>query len=273
MPFVEANGRRLSYVRRGSGEPLLLIMGLSGHHQVWGEPFLAALAAEYDVVAFDHRGIGESDRAEAEFSITDLADDAAGVIEGIGWTSAHVFGISLGGMVAQQLALRHPELVRTLAIGCSYAGGRGSTMESPGLPRVLSAMMTHDPDLVARAGFEANVSPAYTADPAHFEEFKRNALAVKVPVPVVMMQAQAAAAHDTSAALPSLRVPTLVIHGTADEMLLFGNGEQIASLIPGARFELFEGVGHLFWLEDQDRTVRLLRELTSVSTADRSATH
>src|SRR5919197_6681477 len=100
----------LSYFRRGQGEPLLLIMGMGGHHRMWREEFLALLEPHFDVVAYDHRGIGESDRAEGPFSVADLADDVAGLIAALGWERAHVFGISLGGMVAQELVLRHPEL-------------------------------------------------------------------------------------------------------------------------------------------------------------------
>src|SRR5262245_48397371 len=111
MAYADAPGGRLAYTRRGTGEPLLLVSGVAGHHRMWGEPFVSPLAERFDVVAFDHRGIGSSARVDGEFTIPDLADDAAAVMDELGWESAHVMGISMGGTVAQELVLRHPQRV------------------------------------------------------------------------------------------------------------------------------------------------------------------
>ncbi|HET9139837.1 alpha/beta fold hydrolase [Actinophytocola sp.] len=255
---------QLHRVRRGAGAPLLLIMGMAGHHRMWGEPFLSLLERDFDIVTFDHRGIGASDRAEAPFTIADLADDAARVLADAGLDTAHVFGISLGGMVAQELALRRPELVRTLTLGCTYPG-TGGDLSATGVQRAVQASATRDADLAVRTAFEVNLSARYAAEPAHFEEFREIALAVKVPVPVMMLQMQAVLGHDAIARLAQISAPTLVMHGTADEILAVANAGQIAGLIPNARLELFEGAGHLFWWEDPERTVALLREHTSGS--------
>jgi 3-oxoadipate enol-lactonase len=263
MPYADLDGRRLHYVRRGDGAPLLLIQGMAGHHRMWGEDFLTRLAAHFDVVAFDHRGIGASSRADEPFTVADLADDAAGVLDAVGWADAHVFGASLGGMVAQELVLRHPDRVRTVAIGCSWAGGPDAVM-STAAPDLVAAMATRDAEKVLRAGFEANLSEAYAADPAHYETYRELAMAEKVPAPVVGMQFAAGRSHDTSARLPEVTTPTLVLHGTEDRMLAVGNGEHIARLVPGARLELFDGAGHLFWWEEPARTVTLLGEHTGV---------
>src|SRR6266540_7121268 len=134
---------RLHHVRRGSGEPLLLIMGMGGHHRMWGEPLLSLLESDFDMVAFDHRGIGTSDRADDPFTVADLADDAARVLDEVGWDSAHVFGVSLGGMVAQELVLRHRTRVRTLTLGCTYPG-RGGDLTAPGPQRAIEAGLTGD---------------------------------------------------------------------------------------------------------------------------------
>lgn len=249
----------LSYVRRGAGEPLLLIMGMAGHHQMWREDFLRLLEPHFDVVAYDHRGIGESDRADGPFSVADLANDAAELIGTLGWSSAHVFGISLGGMVAQELVLRHPDLVRTLTLGCTWAGGDTGIMPETSR-RIVESIATRDPDIAISTGYEANLSPLYRADPAHLDEYRAISLAVRVPVPVVLLQWQAALALDTTGRLPSVRVPTLVVHGCLDAGIPVENGRIIAGLIPNARLEPVEDAGHLFWWEDPDRTAALLLE-------------
>jgi 3-oxoadipate enol-lactonase len=260
MPSADLGDRRTFYVRAGGGEPLLLVMGMAGHHLTWGRALPALLERDFEVVRYDHRGIGASDRAEAAFSVADLADDAARLLDALGLDSAHVFGISLGGAVAQELVLRHPERVRTLTLGCTYAGGPGADLGAPGRDRLLAAMATQDARVSLRAAFEVNLSQAYTADDGHFAEFADTAIAVRVPVPVVALQARAAAGHDTSLRLPGVAVPTQVLHGTADEMIFASNGAHVAGLIPGARLEYFEGAGHLFWWEDPERAAKLIRQ-------------
>jgi len=253
----------LHHIRRGTGEPLLLIMGMGGHHRMWGDPFLTLLEPAFDMVAFDHRGIGTSDRADDPFTIADLAEDSARVLDEVGWPSAHVFGISLGGMVAQELVLRHPSRVRTLTLGCTYPG-KGGDLTAPGPARAIEAGLTGDRELAIRTSFEVNVSRAYAAADANYGVFREAALSTRVPVPVILMQSQAAIAHDAMERLSGITAPTLVIHGTADEMILPLNAELIAKAIPGARLEIFDGVGHLFWWEEPDRTAALLREHAGV---------
>lgn len=265
MTTAQLGDRVLFYERRGSGAPLLLIQGMAGHHKIWGEPLLSRLARDFDVVAFDHRGVGDSTDVEGAFTIADLAEDAARLMDELGWQSAHVFGISLGGMVAQELALNHPDRVRTLVLGCTYAGGEGVTLTGPGPMMMFEAMQTGDADRAARAGFEANFSPAYTADESRFEPFREVALGVRLPVPVIMRQAQAAYFHDTSARLASVTAPTLVMHGTADLVIPYPNGPLITKLIPDSELVTFDGAGHLFWWERTEETVDAIRRHCGVA--------
>jgi 3-oxoadipate enol-lactonase len=261
MSHLTIGGRRLFHQRRGTGEPLLLIMGMSGTHLSWGEPFLADLERDFDVVVYDHRGIGRSDPETQAFSIADLAEDAAGILDALGWDEAHVFGISMGGMIAQELALRHPERIRTLTLGCTYCGGPGSALAPQATIDKLSAgMMSGDRELAIRNGFEVNVSQAFADEPGHYETFRTMAKALPAPVPVIMLQMQAIAQHDTSARLPALTgLPTLVIHGDEDAMLPVQNGKLIASLIPDAELDVLEGVGHMFWWERPSHSAERFR--------------
>ena len=266
MPTTyEIRGNKMHVLRRGEGEPLLLIQGMSGNHLAWGEAFLSDLERDFDVITYDHRGIGLSDFVSDPFSIVDLAEDAAGVLDALGLETAHVMGISMGGMVAQELALRHPERIRTLTLGCTYCGGEGSSLASEGVVQKLGeAMLSGDRERAIRTGWEVNVSPGYGADHSNFSVFYEMAQTFPAPVTVIMLQAQAINAHDTSARLGEIDIPTLVVHGTEDQMIGVANGKLIASLIPGARLEVYEGVGHMFWWEQPERTAALVREHTGV---------
>lgn len=266
MPLLAAGEVELNVERSGSGPPLLLIMGMSGTALHWGEELLEELRRDFEVIAYDHRGVGGSTRlAGGQVSISQMAGDAAALIAALGLQSAHVMGISMGGMIAQELALARPDLVRTLTLGCTYCGGEGSALAGPEvMTRLGQAMMSGDRARAIRAGWEANVSPSYAADEQAWERFAAIAAQRSVAVPVVMAQMQAVAAHDTRSRLGELAMPTQVVHGTLDEMLPVQNGRLIASLIDGSRLEILEGAGHLYFWERPQRSAELLRELAAV---------
>lgn len=261
MTLVQVGNIELDYERSGAGPPLLLIMGMSGTALSWGEPFLAQLRRSFDVIAYDHRGVGASTRLEGPVTTRELAEDAAGLLDALELDSAHVLGISMGGMVAQELALAHGERIRTLALGCTYCGGPGSVLiGEDAWRRVYEARASGDRELALRLGWEMNVSPAFASDQEAFHRYVEVALRRAVAVAVIARQAEAVIEHDTSARLGDIALPTLVIHGTADRLLPVENGRMIAELIPGARLEIFEDVGHLFFWERPQRSAELILE-------------
>lgn len=262
MTLVRVGDIELDCERSGAGPPLLAIMGMSGTALHWGEPFLAALGQSFEVIAYDHRGVGSSSPlADGQVSIAGMAADAAGLLDALEIPRAHVLGISMGGMIAQELALARPELIETLTLGCTYCGGEGSALAAPEVIQSLAEpMLSGERERAIRAGWEVNVSPAFAADEEAWSAFRAIAQRRAVAVPVVMAQMQAIMAHDTHARLSSITAPTLVVHGDADQMLPVANGRLIASLIPGARLEVMEGVGHLFFWERPERSAELIRE-------------
>jgi 3-oxoadipate enol-lactonase len=258
----------LNVVRRGSGEPLLLIQGLSGTHASWGDPFLSQLDDAFDCITFDNRGIGYSPQISDPFSIVDMADDAAQLLDRLELQTAHVLGISMGGMIAQELALRHGDRIRTLTLGCTYCGGPGSSMLAPeDQQQLMLAFGSGDRDLVLRTSYELNLSERFRQDDSHYAAFREMALAVPSRLATIMLQMQAVGAHDTQARLGQISNPTLVVHGTADRMLPVANGELIATQIPGARLELLDGVGHMFWWERPEQSAALVRAHAGISAA------
>jgi pimeloyl-ACP methyl ester carboxylesterase len=261
VPSVRTPAAELHYERTGSGEPLLMIQGMSGTHVSWGEPFLAPLRESFDVIAFDNRGIGLSAPIDGPFTIVEMAEDAAGVLDELGIESAHVVGISMGGMIAQDLALAHPERLRSLTLGCTYCGGPGSQLMPQENVQILAAgMMSGDREKAIRAGWEVNLSPAFRAEESRYGAFHEMATSVPAAKQTIELQAQAIFGHDTSGRLGEISTPTLIVHGTRDDVLPYPNAELIASLMPAARLETLEGVGHMFWWEQPERSAELVRE-------------
>jgi 3-oxoadipate enol-lactonase len=265
VPTVRAGEIELDYERNGSGPPLLLIMGMSGTALTWGEPFLELLRRDFEVIVYDHRGVGASTPLTAPITIAELAEDASALLSALELDSADVLGISMGGMIAQELALRHPEQVRTLTLGCTYCGGPDRTDGPPWvLQQLTEGMMSGDRQRALRTAWEVNVSQAMAEDADAYARFVASTEQRAVAVPVIMAQLQACVAHDTSTRLQGLAIPTLVIHGTDDLMLPVENGGQIATLIPGSNIEIFDGVGHLFFWEQPERAAELLRSHAAV---------
>jgi 3-oxoadipate enol-lactonase len=261
MPSVDASGTELHYLRAGEGEPMLLIQGMSATHLAWGRPFLDELERSFDTIVFDNRGMGLSGRAELPFTIAGLATDTVGLLDALELKSVHLVGISMGGMIAQELALAHPERIRTLTIGASYCGGPEGTLMAPEDLRMLTAAYASgEAEQVFRAMWEINLSPGFRADDSRFAAFTEMGSALPAPQPVVLQQMRACGAHDTHERLGQIDLPTLVIHGDVDRLLGYANGRQIAALIPGARLETLEGVGHMFWWEQPQHSAELIRE-------------
>jgi pimeloyl-ACP methyl ester carboxylesterase len=260
MPLVQAGDVELSYERSGAGPPLLMIMGLSGTYSHWDAGFLTELRRDFELIVYDHRGVGASSRVADPFTMPDLARDAARLLGALEIPDCHVLGFSMGGMVAQELALEYRHLVRTLMLASTYCGGVDSQQaRRETLARLGAPVARGDREGAIQVAWEVNVTPGFSHDEeAHsrFMEIGRNR---RVAVPVLTAQLGAIAAHDTSERLSSLKIPTLVVHGSADQMVPVENGYMIARLIPDAQLEILEGAGHLFFWEAPARAAELVR--------------
>ena len=262
MPNIDIAGNDLYYERRGAGEPLLLIQGLGGNSLHWGEGFLGGLEDSFELILFDNRGAGRSGPlGEGEHTIADLASDALGLLDALEIESAHVVGISMGGMVAQEVVLAAPQRVRTLTLGCTFPGGpeaKMTDMEVVGL--LAEAVLSGDDERTLRVGYEVMIAAEYGEQEGAYELYTELAGQYRAPIPVLMAQLAAIMGHDTSERLGDVEVPTLVIHGTEDRLMAVENGELIARLVPGAQLELLEGSGHMFFWEQPERSAQLVRE-------------
>jgi pimeloyl-ACP methyl ester carboxylesterase len=244
--FADANGARLYYEVYGEGEPLLLIPGLALNHLSWADE-VPVYAPEFKVIVFDPRGTGQSSFPEGvEPSMALLADDAAALLDALGVDAAHVSGWSLGGMVAQEMALRHPEKIRSLILGAATPGGPHSVPSEDWAVAAFTAFLTQG--LTAPHFLEALLSPAYLAEHRSeaIEYVERLNAGPATPLQATMAQVQAMTGHDTYDRLPSITAPTLVIHGTDDPLQPAENARILAERIPGAELILLAGARHAY---------------------------
>lgn len=253
MPFASVRDIEVYYELHGTGPRVVLISGTGAdlrQNPIRGQ---GVLEQRCEVLMYDQRGLGQSGKPDRQYTMADYADDCAGLMAAVGWDRAHVMGISFGGMVAQHVALRHPQCVDRLVLACTSAGGAGGSSfdllqldELPPAER-LRCMM---PLLDTRNDLDATPPRLAPWCDVFLQMAERAPSEVD---PVVRMggrrQLEARAQHDTWDVLPRLTMPTLVLGGRFDGQAPVDNVQRLAERIPGARLEWFDG-GHLFLLQD-----------------------
>ena len=242
---------KIAWERHGSGPPLLLIHGLG--YARWGwEPVVEPLARSFDVLLFDNRGIGESDAPPGPYTAAQLASDAVQVLDEADVERAHVLGTSLGGMVAQELALAQPGRVDKLVLACTTPGGARAYPMPERTVRLLTSGAT------LRDFVENALHPDGRDELV--ERILEHRLATAQAPEAWAAQAAAGAGFDAYERVGSIAAPTLVLHGDGDVVVDPRNAELLAGLLPHASVELFPGTGHLFFWQQPDRFARLVAE-------------
>jgi 3-oxoadipate enol-lactonase len=243
MAFVENQGARIYWDEHGQGEPILLIMGLGVTSHLWYRT-RPVLAKWFRTLAFDNRGIGQSDVPPGPYSISLMASDAVAVLDAAKVESAHVFGVSMGGMIAQELALQNAKRVRSLILGCTSAGGPTAVRAEKEAAQMLMARG----NMTTEEALEAPVPFIY--DRATPRERIDEDIAIRrrwFPRPeAYAAQLQGILAWESYSWISAISVPTLVIHGESDRLIPPGNGKLIAERIPGAQLVMIPHASHLF---------------------------
>lgn len=240
---------------RGEGAPVLLIQGLGYARWSW-RPIVPALAERHRVIFFDNRGIGESDKPAGPYTAREMAGDALQVLDEAGVERAHVVGASLGGMIAQELAVAAPQRVDKLVLCCTHPGvERGLPM-----PAVTVQLFREAPALAPEVALRRFVENALGTDAPQplVEELVR--LRTANPPDPAGWQAQAAAGTTFAGVDSTIEAETLIVTGTADNVVDARNADVLAERIPGARVEKLDGLGHLFFWEAPGRFVAILEE-------------
>jgi 3-oxoadipate enol-lactonase len=255
VPRARTNDVELHYEARGSGEPSLLLMGgipaVAGDWASLAEP----LSARRRVIAYDNRGSGESTVTPGPYTTRQLAADGVALLDALGIERADVFGMSLGGMIAQELAIGWPDRVRKLVLGCTHAG----VAHAARMPRPTGqafAMQTDDwaERMRALAPFAFARAVDGQLQSAFIEKKSRDA---QQPAGYAA-QIQAVLDHDSYERLPQIGAPTLILTGDDDQVIPGESSDVLHERIPGSRLEVVSGSGHLFFIERPEETVELL---------------
>ena len=264
MSMTKAGDINLEYYIEGSGPPLLMIMGFAGSASSWGEPVLAALRPHFTCIRFSNRGTGLSDKPEAQFTIRTMADDAANLLTALDIKRPHVFGISMGGMIAQELVLNYPHHVNGLVLGCT---GPGFAKGVQATPDTMSKMMPApglSRDEIVRNFWTIVCSHAFIERGHGFlEGMLASSLAAPTPLETLARQMVAIQTFDSHDRLPQIRAKTLVIHGDVDLLVPPENGRILAERISGAELVMIPGVGHMFFWEEPQQTAHLITQFLS----------
>ena len=277
MPFATTGNGRISYrivgptERAEDPQTLLMIMGLAGSGAMWFR-LLPHISRHHRAIVFDNRGTGNSSPARAPLTMRTLTDDAVGVLDAAGIEQAHVMGASMGGMIAQHLALDHRDRVRSLILACTTAGGR---REPPNLRLTAASLLR---PLIGPPRTFAIIAPVLYSSrtraegSARLQEDRRVRASDRVRALTPLLQASAVRRHDTRSRLHELAgLPTLVIHGLDDRLVTPVHGRELAAAIPGAQLVEIRDAGHLLATDAEEAVANaILSHLETVARANRA---
>jgi 3-oxoadipate enol-lactonase len=253
MPQIGVNGIKINYEIVGEGDPLLLIMGFGMPGAAWAPmiPFFPGFQCIY----FDNRGTGLSDKPDGPYTIADMAEDTSALLRAIGIGNARVYGISMGGMIAQELTLRHPDQVAKLVLGCTTPGGPNAVRGSDEALQDLvaaSKLMSTDPDAAIEQLMPLLFTSEFLVAHPEIKQLMRLGLQMAPPTPPetadkVMAGLMAFNAHDR---LHEIACPVMIVHGDQDIIVPPANAALIEGCIPHADLFMIPGAGHSYAASD-----------------------
>jgi len=257
MPNVNIDGFELYYEIHGEGVPLTMIMGLGANSEWWEEDLINRLKNHFKVILFDNRGTGRSEDPGEDFTLKMLADDVAKMLENLGINKTNLLGISMGGMIAQEIALNYPEKIMKLVLCSTYCGGSKSVQPSPEIVKILSKPREGRPieeiidemvDLLYTSEFISN-------NPDKINEARKNMRKYPISNENYQRQGKAIFSHNTCRKLKNIEIPTLIMHGKKDRLLPPKNGEILHGFIPNSELAMFENTAHALFAQEPDRVI------------------
>lgn len=260
MPILRSNGINLHYEQEGSGEPLLLIMGITATGSVW-EKHVAYWQKKFTCITVDNRGVGLSDQPEGPYTTAQMADDCAGLLDALDIPKVRVVGCSMGSTIAQQLAIRHPQKIVSMVLMCPWA--KCDNMTGATFQHMVNCKIAFDPEafslfiqllIYSKSSWDEDITFASMAA-------NRKLAATEEQVQSLQgLSGQAAACihHDALQMLPQIKQPVLVIGGKEDIFTPMWMASEVADAIPNAELYMYDGCGHAFhWEQIADFNERI----------------
>ena len=265
MPLAKVGDINIEYYVEGQGPPLLMIMGWGGQARSWGEPFLQLLRPHFQTIRLSNRGAGASDKPAADYTIPLMAEDAFGLLRELGIQRTHVLGISMGGMIAQELVLNHPQVVQGLVLGCTNWGAAHSVAPSADMLAGLAQIGNLPLEERVRQFWLAVVTPEFMeTNKAFLDAIMATHLETPTPWETFERQFTAIESFDTYERLPQIRAPTLLVHGDRDILVPTENAEVLRARISGSQVRIVPGVAHCFFWEKPAESAGAIVEFLSL---------
>lgn len=260
MPKVKVDSVNLYYEIHGDGFPLLMIQGLSENVYWWDPPLIEKLSKHFKTVIFDNRGVGRSDKLDGDVTIEIMAADALGLLDALDIDQAHIFGHSMGGMIAQDIALKFPERVEKLVLCSTSCGGSKAELPSIDTQRLLGRLSRkeHTRDLVEEAMPHIFTQRFIDKNPEFMRMKVDDILIIPTGPTTFKAQMDAWMRYNSCRKLKTINLPTLIVHGKQDILVPPGNGQLIVEKIPTAEVVYFEKNAHIIHTEEPDKFFNVL---------------
>lgn len=259
MPKVFVNGVNMFYKTIGEGYPLVGIMGLGGNMDWWFDSFQDEISKHYKFIMLDNRGSGRTDSPlQSAYTIPEMAKDTVLMLESIGIKDFYLFGLSMGGMIAQQIALDYPERVKKLVLGCTYCGGKNA---APAPPEMQKALENRDREATSDDTVKLLFPAEYIKNnPELIGLFKQRISIIPTTKESFERQVGGIMLFDTFDRLKNINIPTLIMTGDQDYMISPENSKILYKAIPNSKYVMFEKTGHGFLMQEEKKVIETLKE-------------
>lgn len=261
--YANVGDIKIYYEIRGEGPPIIMIMGLSANKDWWPPQLVDKLSEKYRLILFDNRGAGRSDKPDIPYTMKMFANDTIGLMNVLEIKRAHIFGVSMGGMIAQEIAINYPNRVEKLILGCTTCGGPKGIMPSQEVLQMMTkARGEMPPEEYARKYVVPLLFTKETVEkrPEIIETFVKSYSIAPIPDFAYRRQLEAVIRHDTYDRLNKIKAHTLILHGKKDILVPPENADVLAEAIPNSKLVIFDNVGHAFIAEALDETCKAILE-------------
>lgn len=255
MPKVNVNDINIYYEIHGKGFPLVMITGLAGDSNWWSLEEVKAYSHYFKLIIFDNRGAGRTDKPKEDYSINQFANDVLGLMDALKIEKAHVLGSSMGGMIAQEIAINHPERIGKLVLCSTHCGGMKKVNPSQ---EVLDMMTSPNQDLI-----DGIISLCFTkeiikSNPKLISRFRKKISKTRIPPRSYILQLKSVDYFNTCSRLKQIIAPTLILHGKNDLLIPVANAEILLSQIPNAKIKMLEPEGHWIFLPNWEKIMKII---------------